>query len=81
MGEYAMEQAFRTYGYGSVRTEIHTFASVDCPVCGKSCGGKSGSGGEQGRLEGVHQHMKFKHGILKKWKRVEMLTHSKERDQ
>lgn len=69
MGIYAMEQALRTYGYGAPKTEIFQFEKVACPICGHMCGGKSGLGGERGRLEGVHAHLKFKHGMKRKWER------------
>lgn len=65
--------ALRTYGYGKPKLEIYSFDPVSCPICGKSCGGKSGFSGEQGRLEGVHQHMKVVHGVKKKWQRLELL--------
>ena len=74
MGAYAEIEAMRSYGYGSFKTEIHEFGKVTCPVCEKECGGKSGFFGEQGRLEGVHQHMKVVHGIKQRWRREGLLA-------
>jgi len=68
MGEYA-EYALADYYRGGIRhippTDITEFKKVACPLCGKLVGGKSGFWGEMGRLEGVHQHLKFFHGISK----------------
>lgn len=74
MGELAMLEAVRTYRFSRPKVEIHQFEKVACPICEKLCGGKSGFWGEQGRLEGVHMHMKFVHGIKQKWRREELLA-------
>ena len=73
MGEYAMIEALRTYGFGNPSLTIYENEKVECPICGKLCGGKSGFGGERGKYEGVHQHMKQAHGVKQKWKREYLL--------
>ena len=70
MGEHAEYQlAYEmARGFRFKPAPVPHWPKVECPACGKLCGGR---GDHQD--DGVHQHMKFKHGIKKKWKRVEML--------
>jgi hypothetical protein len=76
MGEYAeyqLAQDMRRMPRNFRLPPVPHWPKVECPVCGKPCGGR---GDRQN--DGVHAHMKFKHGIKQKWKRVEMLAAQKE---
>lgn len=63
------EMALRMYGYGRPVLAIVLYEKVPCPICGKLCGGKS----DRGQFDGVHQHLKFKHGVKKKHEREALL--------
>lgn len=67
------EMAFRMYGYGAPRVKLYDHEKVECPVCGKRVGGRSDRHGDGGRMAGVHQHLRFKHGIKKLADRMQML--------
>ena len=69
--------ALYLYGRSNPKTEIYDFEKVECPVCGKLVGGRSGFMGEHGRFEGVHQHMKFKHGMKRLKDRAQALEDRK----
>jgi len=75
MGEYAEYQLAQDMrrGFNFCPAPVPHWPKVACPVCDKLCGGR----GDR-RDDGVHAHMKFKHGIKQKWKRVEMLDAQKE---
>lgn len=71
MGEYAEYQLAHDYRRGTKRLDFDPVPShqkVACPLCGKLCGGRGLT-----KHEGAHAHMKFKHGIRQKWKRVALL--------
>ncbi len=73
MGEYAEYEWRRSLRGGIPNSAFRLppvphWPKVACPVCGKMCGGRGDT-----QTQGVHQHMKFKHGIKQKWKREQML--------
>ena len=77
MGDYAEAQMRHEFRRGMKHLNlprVPSWPKVACPICGKECGGRGDT-----QNEGVHQHMKFKHGIKAKWKREAMITVKGER--
>ncbi len=75
MGEYAtdaLRQAIRSGRYWSPPPPVPHHDKVACPICNQLCGGRGFD-----KFEGVHQHMKFKHGIRQKWKREQLLSENR----
>lgn len=72
MGEYAeyqLQYDMRRGVRGSFFSPVPKWPKVECPICGKMCGGR----GDR-KTDGVHQHLKFKHGVKRKWERENLLS-------
>ena len=71
MGEYAEYELARLArsGYVPVLGPVPHWPKVACPVCGKECGGRGDA-----QNDGVHAHMRYAHGMKRKWKRSALLS-------
>ena len=75
MGEYAEYQLawdMRHMPRNFSTPPVPYWDKVACPVCGKLCGGRGDH-----MLDGVHMHMKFKHGLRRKKDRDALLEAAK----
>jgi hypothetical protein len=71
MGEFAdvsLSGERKSFRGAPIVAKVPTWPMVDCPVCGKSCGGRGDYA-----TQGVHDHMKYKHGIKRRTSRTELL--------